>query len=146
MKLDEAAELLGVSLDPKPTKMEVLKAFRTMSVKLHPDKNGNTPEATKKFESLNTARSKVETWLATGEEAADSDEWSDRESLDDTDEEPDDDEGDVEVSGGAKGVRAAAPVPAARAAGPASRPAVYRACPAPPTCRRSSTPPPPPRA
>ena len=102
MKLDEAAELLGVSLDPKPTKMEVLKAFRTMSVKLHPDKNGNTPEATKKFESLNTARSKVETWLATGEEAADSDEWSDRESLDDTDEEPDDDEGDVEVSGGGK--------------------------------------------
>lgn len=45
--------MLGVSRDCSLT--ELNKRYRIMALKLHPDKNGNTPEATQAFQELNAA-------------------------------------------------------------------------------------------
>jgi len=45
--------ILGV--DEKATKDEIKKAFRTLSFKYHPDKNGGSQESTVKFQQINEA-------------------------------------------------------------------------------------------
>ena len=53
MNLKDARTMLGVSCDCSLT--ELNKRYRIMALKLHPDKNGNTPEATAAFQQLNAA-------------------------------------------------------------------------------------------
>jgi len=53
MNLKDARTMLGVSCDCSLT--ELNKRYRIMALKLHPDKNGNTPEATAAFQELNDA-------------------------------------------------------------------------------------------
>jgi hypothetical protein len=53
MNLKDARTTLGVSRDCSLT--ELNKRYRIMALKLHPDKNGNTPEATTAFQELNAA-------------------------------------------------------------------------------------------
>lgn len=53
MNLKDARTMLGVSRDCSLT--ELNKRYRIMALKLHPDKNGNTPEATAAFQELNDA-------------------------------------------------------------------------------------------
>ena len=53
MNLKDARTMLGVSCDCSLT--ELNKRYRIMALKLHPDKNGDTPEATAAFQELNDA-------------------------------------------------------------------------------------------
>jgi len=53
MNPKEAREILGVSRDCSLP--ELKKRYRIMALRLHPDKNGNTPEATAAFQELNAA-------------------------------------------------------------------------------------------
>jgi len=53
MNLKDARTMLGVSRDCSLT--ELNKRYRIMALKLHPDKNGNTPDATVAFQELNEA-------------------------------------------------------------------------------------------
>lgn len=53
MSKKDARAMLGVSRDCSLT--ELNKRYRIMALKLHPDKNGNTPEATQAFQELNAA-------------------------------------------------------------------------------------------
>jgi hypothetical protein len=53
MNLKDARTILGVSRDCSLA--ELNKRYRIMALKLHPDKNGNTPEATTAFQELNEA-------------------------------------------------------------------------------------------
>jgi len=53
MSKKDARAMLGVSRDCSLT--ELNKRYRIMALKLHPDKNGNTPEATTAFQELNAA-------------------------------------------------------------------------------------------
>jgi curved DNA-binding protein CbpA len=53
MNLKDARTMLGVSRDCSLT--ELNKRYRIMALKLHPDKNGNTPDATTAFQELNEA-------------------------------------------------------------------------------------------
>jgi hypothetical protein len=53
MNPKEAREILGVSRDCSSP--ELKKRYRIMALRLHPDKNGNTPEATAAFQELNAA-------------------------------------------------------------------------------------------
>ena len=48
-----AREVLGVSRDCSSA--ELNKRYRILALRLHPDKNGNTPEATAAFQELNAA-------------------------------------------------------------------------------------------
>jgi hypothetical protein len=49
----DARKMLGVTCDCSLT--ELNKRYRIMALRLHPDKNGNTPEATEAFQELNAA-------------------------------------------------------------------------------------------
>jgi curved DNA-binding protein CbpA len=53
MNLKDARTMLGVSRDCSLA--ELNKRYRIMALKLHPDKNGNTPDATTAFQELNEA-------------------------------------------------------------------------------------------
>lgn len=53
MNIKDARIMLGVSRDCSLA--ELNKRYRIMALKLHPDKNGDTPEATAAFQELNTA-------------------------------------------------------------------------------------------
>ncbi len=53
MSTKDARAMLGVSRDCSLS--ELNKRYRIMALKLHPDKNGNTPEATTAFQELNAA-------------------------------------------------------------------------------------------
>lgn len=53
MNIKEARTMLGVSRDC--SLIELNKRYRIMALKLHPDKNGNTPDATAAFQELNEA-------------------------------------------------------------------------------------------
>ena len=53
MNLKDARTMLGVSRDCSLS--ELNKRYRIMALKLHPDKNGNTPDATTAFQELNSA-------------------------------------------------------------------------------------------
>jgi hypothetical protein len=53
MQLKEAREVMGVSRDC--SLRELNKRYRILALRLHPDKNGDTPEATLAFQELNTA-------------------------------------------------------------------------------------------
>jgi len=53
MNIKDARTMLGVSRDCSLT--ELNKRYRIMALKLHPDKNGDTPEATAAFQELNAA-------------------------------------------------------------------------------------------
>ena len=53
MSLKDARAMLGVSRDCSLS--ELNKRYRIMALKLHPDKNGNTPDATTAFQELNSA-------------------------------------------------------------------------------------------
>jgi hypothetical protein len=53
MNLKDARTMLGVSCDCSLT--ELNKRYRIMALKLHPDKNGDAPEATAAFQELNDA-------------------------------------------------------------------------------------------
>ena len=53
MNIKDARAILGVSRDC--SLVELNKRYRIMALKLHPDKNGNTPEATAAFQELNAA-------------------------------------------------------------------------------------------
>jgi hypothetical protein len=51
--MQDAREVMGVSRDCSLS--ELNKRYRILALKLHPDKNGNTPEATLAFQELNAA-------------------------------------------------------------------------------------------
>jgi hypothetical protein len=53
MSINVARTMLGVSRDC--SLLELNKRYRMLALKLHPDKNGNTPEATAAFQELNAA-------------------------------------------------------------------------------------------
>ena len=53
MNIKDARTMLGVSRDCSLT--ELNKRYRIMALKLHPDKNGDAPEATAAFQELNAA-------------------------------------------------------------------------------------------
>jgi len=53
MNPKDAREVLGVSRDCSSA--ELNKRYRILALRLHPDKNGNTPEATAAFQELNAA-------------------------------------------------------------------------------------------
>jgi curved DNA-binding protein CbpA len=53
MNIKDARTMLGVSRDFSLE--ELNKRFRILALRLHPDKNGNTPEATAAFQELNAA-------------------------------------------------------------------------------------------
>jgi len=53
MNIKDARTMMGVSRDCSLT--ELNKRYRIMALKLHPDKNGNTPDATAAFQELNAA-------------------------------------------------------------------------------------------
>ena len=53
MSIKVARVMLGVSRDC--SLVELNKRYRILALKLHPDKNGNTPEATAAFQELNAA-------------------------------------------------------------------------------------------
>jgi len=53
MSIKDARAMLGVSRDCSLA--ELNKRFRILALKLHPDKNGNTPDATAAFQELNAA-------------------------------------------------------------------------------------------
>ena len=53
MSIKVARTMLGVSRDC--SLVELNKRYRILALKLHPDKNGNTPEATAAFQELNAA-------------------------------------------------------------------------------------------
>lgn len=53
MNINDARTMLGVSRDCSLT--ELNKRYRIMALKLHPDKNGDAPEATAAFQELNAA-------------------------------------------------------------------------------------------
>lgn len=53
MSKNEAYDMLGVSREYSLA--ELNKRYRIMALRLHPDKNGNTPEATEAFQELNSA-------------------------------------------------------------------------------------------
>ena len=53
MSIKSARTMLGVSRDC--SLLELNKRYRMLALKLHPDKNGNTPEATAAFQELNAA-------------------------------------------------------------------------------------------
>jgi len=53
MNLKDARTVIGVSRDCSLT--ELNKRYRILALKLHPDKNGDTPEATAAFQELNDA-------------------------------------------------------------------------------------------
>lgn len=53
MSIKVARVMLGVSRDCSI--VELNKRYRMLALKLHPDKNGNTPEATAAFQELNAA-------------------------------------------------------------------------------------------
>uniref|UniRef100_A0A7S0Y9T0 J domain-containing protein n=1 Tax=Polytomella parva TaxID=51329 RepID=A0A7S0Y9T0_9CHLO len=45
-------EILGLELNPELTDTDIKKAYRTLSLILHPDKNRDNPDAAKQFQSL----------------------------------------------------------------------------------------------
>jgi len=51
--INDARSIIGVSRDFSLA--ELKKRYHILALKLHPDKNGNTPEATAAFQQLNTA-------------------------------------------------------------------------------------------
>ena len=53
MNENDARKMLGVTCDCSLA--ELNKRYRILALKLHPDKNGNTPEATESFQELNAA-------------------------------------------------------------------------------------------
>jgi len=53
MNTNDARKMLGVSRDFSLE--ELNKRYRILALRLHPDKNGNTPEATAAFQELNAA-------------------------------------------------------------------------------------------
>ena len=53
MQMKEAREVMGVSRDC--SLRELNKRYRILALRLHPDKNGDTPEATLAFQELNAA-------------------------------------------------------------------------------------------
>ncbi|KIM91679.1 hypothetical protein PILCRDRAFT_58019, partial [Piloderma croceum F 1598] len=56
MPADEEAnpyQLLGIGLET--SEADIRKAYRTRSLKVHPDRNPNDPNAAKKFHELNQA-------------------------------------------------------------------------------------------
>ena len=53
MNLKDARTMIGVSRDCSLA--ELNKRYRIMALRLHPDKNGNTPDATTAFQELNEA-------------------------------------------------------------------------------------------
>ena len=74
MNIKDARKLLGVSRDCSLT--ELNKRYRIMALKLHPDKNGDAPEATAAFQELNAAYNAL---LPTAKDAMQSDdanEWN----------------------------------------------------------------------
>ena len=52
--MEQYYELLGLSIGATITEINVF--FRRLSLKLHPDKNTNNPEATINFQKLSEAR------------------------------------------------------------------------------------------
>ena len=52
---DDYYSILGLSYDDKPTPAEIKKAYRKMSLKYHPDKNRNNPDAHNQFIRLGQA-------------------------------------------------------------------------------------------
>lgn len=68
MNIKDARKLLGVSRDCSLT--ELNKRYRIMALKLHPDKNGDAPEATAAFQELNAAYNAL---LPTAKDAMQSD-------------------------------------------------------------------------
>lgn len=44
-----------LGIDPSSSKAEIKKAYRTLSMKYHPDKNNNTDESKQKFQEINEA-------------------------------------------------------------------------------------------
>lgn len=50
LSLEKAREILGVAINA--TKDEIKKAFRTLALIYHPDKNNNSEESTKKFREI----------------------------------------------------------------------------------------------
>eukprot|EP00285_Hemiselmis_virescens_P006393 CAMPEP_0173400374 /NCGR_PEP_ID=MMETSP1356-20130122/47777_1 /TAXON_ID=77927 ORGANISM="Hemiselmis virescens, Strain PCC157" /NCGR_SAMPLE_ID=MMETSP1356 /ASSEMBLY_ACC=CAM_ASM_000847 /LENGTH=76 /DNA_ID=CAMNT_0014360291 /DNA_START=44 /DNA_END=270 /DNA_ORIENTATION=+ len=59
LKMTKAQAFKELGVEPDADEDEIRSAFRKLSLKWHPDKNPDNPEATAKFQTINNAYRKA---------------------------------------------------------------------------------------